>query len=344
MDIDYLLLLDCNDELKNTKDLIQVCSENKETVNTAFLLKQEWWSGQRDTYYNVRMLKPRDGWRYKGRVHEWLKNPKYEEMKEPVLRVENVSIYQDRTQDDDKSGRRFHRDKELLLQDHRDDPTDPRTVFYLAQTCSCLGHFEECLYYYKLRSTMVGFWEEVFHSLVRCGEMHENHLKNPWHCCIEFYMKALEHSKRAEVAVKIAEHYMGTKDWFLAYYFSKMACDMEFPQHCILFIDKLCYDYRRWRCLGVSAFYMTQLSSPSLAMHQFRDGKAATQTAIATGVNPGEDEKILKFYTDKEKELSTPKVPITKQQFIADFIKSNSSLGRKQCMGLAKKRWASRKA
>ena len=154
-DIDYAVLLDVNDELRGGDKLREFCKEYKDKKNTGFLVCQEWWSGKYDKYYNLRLIKTRQGWRYFGRVHEWMKNTKFENDEEAgkageyvVRTAEEIVLYQDRTADDDKSGKRFARDKELLLQDHKDDPLESRTVFYLAQTCGCLGHHEDAFYYY----------------------------------------------------------------------------------------------------------------------------------------------------------------------------------------------------
>ena len=173
-------MLDTNDELRGGEHLREFCKEYKDKPNTGYLVCQEWWSGKYDKYYNLRMVKPRQGWRYSGRVHEWMKNTKFENDEaacaagEKVIRVpKDLVLYQDRTQDDDKTGNRFARDKVLLLADHKDDPTEPRTVFYLAQTCACLNHLDDAYYYYKLRTTLEGFWEERFHAFLRCGELSE---------------------------------------------------------------------------------------------------------------------------------------------------------------------------
>lgn len=259
-DIDYLLLMDTNDEIRGGENLRKFCFTYKDKPNTGFLLCQEWFSGYYDKYYNVRMIKNRKGWRYRGRVHEYMKNTRYENDEaaqadgDVVIRIEqDVVLYQDRTQDDDKTGKRFIRDKALLLQDHLDDPTEPRTVFYLAQTCSCTGDAEESLKYYTLRTTLEGFWEERFHAYYRCGDLTES-LKQPWDVSMKWYMKAFEYASRAEPLIKIAEYYKD-KNWFLSFSFADMACKLVYPHHCILFVDKQAYEYKRWHVLGISGWY-----------------------------------------------------------------------------------------
>ena len=71
IDIDYLLLMDTNDELRGYKELRSILELN--TCKTVFMLCQEWWSGTSDKYYNLRVIKTKEKWRYVGAVHEYIK-------------------------------------------------------------------------------------------------------------------------------------------------------------------------------------------------------------------------------------------------------------------------------
>jgi glycosyltransferase involved in cell wall biosynthesis len=253
-DIDYLLLLDVNDELRGGAALRRFCEDKMSESNTGFLLCQEWWSGESNKYYNIRLIKARSGWRYEGKVHEWIKNNT--ENPPPVFRVTNDSIvlYQDRTKDDDKSSKRFIRDKEILLKEYALTPNDSRTTFYLAQTCACLHQYKEALKYYKLRSNMGDFEEEVFHSLLRCGEISLK-IGMSWYESFIWYIKAYEHSKRVEPLIHIAEYWRHKKEWLLAFNFINIACKLEYPQECLLFVDKHAYNYKRWHLMGIILCY-----------------------------------------------------------------------------------------
>jgi hypothetical protein len=93
------------------------------------------------------------------------------------------------------------------------------------------------------------------------------------------------------------------------------ACDLEYPYHCILFVDKGIYDYYRWHLMGIIAYYVGK----------FSEGKEASLKALQTGLNKVENEKILKFYTDREENLAKSQsdntaVPLqneTRVQFVA---------------------------
>ena len=353
--VNYLLLLDCNDELKGGKNLKVLANDFMDKKNNAFLVCQEWYTGVSDKYYNIRFVKNRCGWRYRGSVHEWMKDttkegpePAYEVIRIPDSM--NIVLYQDRTQDDDKTSKRFHRDRELLLKDYKENPEDTRTLFYLAQTCECLRNFEESLYYSKLRLEFVGFVEEVFHSYLRCGNLCLL-LDHSWEDSFGWYMKAYSHSLRAEPLVKIAdyyrymasqhdkdqnkkqeEHYKNEKIrekeegekyqrvvyqrafnhfWRVSYMFLHEACELEYPTHCILFVDKGVYDYYRWHLMGIVAFYVGK----------YEEGKSASLKALSTGINKIENEKILKFYTDREKKV----VPNDKDVFINRVVEDLKS-------------------
>jgi len=335
-EIDFLLLLDTNDELRDSGQLRDFCTQQKDTVNSGFLYCQEWWSGQYDKYFNIRLVKAHKGWRYRGSVHEWMKNTGVEEGEEPpVIRVpDSTVIYQDRTQDDDKSGKRFIRDKVLLLKDHNENPTDPRTSFYLAQTCACLNQLEDAFYYYKIRAGLDGFQEEKFHSLLRCGDLSEKLLLD-WHDSMTWYMKAFEHSQRVEPLLKIAEHYKYFKNWLLAFTFLNTACKLKYPNHAMLFVDKRSYDYKRWHLMGIVGFYC----------QQYAEGMDACDIAIKTGINKELDMKNMEHYKNHT-ESKGKKPNQTKKEFINEHMNTlkteNPTLSQKQLLSKCNKLWKKR--
>jgi glycosyltransferase involved in cell wall biosynthesis len=320
-DIDYILLLDTNDELRGGESLRKYCVDYFDKPNTAFLICQEWWSGQCDKYYNVRLVKARQSWRYRGRVHEWIKNTKYSTDKEQndagelVAKISgDVVLFQDRTQDDDKTSKRFIRDKQLLLEDYNENPDDTRTIFYLAQTCSCLNELEEALKYYEIRSKMDnGFWEEKFHSYLRCGNVSEK-LEYEWGKSMQYYISAYESYGRVEPLIKIIEYYKD-KNWLLCFTFAELACKLEYPD-CLLFVDKIAYDYERWHLLGIAGWYV----------QEYDKGKTGCLKALESGLGKSLDKHNLKFYTDRENEIEEKE----SQDVMNKLKEKHPGLSRKQ--------------
>ena len=337
-EIDYLLLMDINDELRGGQYLRKVTSEFSSKPQSAFLVCQQWYSGRLDYYYNVRFVKTRCGWRYKGRVHEYMQknNTSTTEVNDDtqnslVKLSDELILYQDRTKDDDKSAKRYARDKVLLLEDYKQNPKEPRTLFYLAQTCECLNQQDDAYYYYKLRSKEGGFQEEVFHALHRLGKISIRLKHDFYDSTIGWFMKAFEHSKRAEPLVDIADYYLEKKQWALGFNFASMACELTYPSNCLLFIDKNVYDYQRWHLLGIAGYYV----------QKYKEGKMGCLKAIEAGHNSELDKMNLTFYENIEKEEAQK--DMTKKQFFTAHEKQlrseNPKITEKQLNTKLKKMW-----
>ena len=304
---DYLLLLDCNDELKGGEKLRKFIN-NHNGVSSGFHVCQEWWNGTcLDKYYNIRLVKTKNDWRYKGAIHEFITSPVIEKIgPSSVLRLEGFTIYQDRTKDDDKSQKRFSRDEEILHAEYEEhlkewavDKTklpDTRNLFYYGQTCMCLGKNEKAYTIYKERCKLDGFLEEKYHSYFRCGELSRT-LSHSWEIALSWYLKAYEYSStifdhpRAEPLFRIAEYYRD-KNWEMAFMYLRRCCDLKFPDNAILFIDRRVYDYCRWHLMGIVAFYVKE----------FNIGKIACKMAIQAE-NNGIDKENLQKYEEVLKKL-----------------------------------------
>lgn len=285
---DFLLLLDCNDELKDGKNI-------RHFVNTytgkssAFHVCQEWWNGSSlDKYYNIRLLRSKAGWRYKGAIHEYISNPVCENDEnkikndEMVSRVFGFTLYQDRTLDDDKSFKRFARDEEVLEGEYQENIKlmkegklsiqDSRTVFYYGQTCMCLGKNEKAYRLYRERSELEGFTEERYHSYYRCGEL-SRALNHDWEESFLWYYKAYEYSAktfdipRAEPLFKIAEYYKD-KCPEISFLNLKRACELKYPDNAILFVDRRVYDYLRWNLMSSVGFNTKEINVGKFACYK----------------------------------------------------------------------------
>jgi glycosyltransferase involved in cell wall biosynthesis len=274
--IDFLMLFDCNDELRKGNVLKKICKHILHQKDTAWLIQQEWFHGASTKYYNVRLIRPMFGWRYVGAVHEYITNDKSEIAR---VKLDDVVLYQDRTSDDDKSAKRFHRDEKILLKEFEKDPTNPRTTFYLAQTYACLGRELDAYKYYKIRTTQKGFYEEIFVSWLKIGDIAkkftENNEKYPnnkihhpddteeitllrsfdWGVALFNYMKACEVMDRVEPFIGIARYYEKRNIWHMCYKFCKMALEIPFPKMCNLFVEESMYSRVRYELFCKSCLH-----------------------------------------------------------------------------------------
>ena len=326
-DIHYILMLDCNDELRGGSTLLAFCRENLFSCTHAWYVTQEWWSGTLQNYINRRLIRPRKGWRFKGVVHEFLENTK-----EPTIVRDRVPpqciLYQDRTQDDDKTRKRFARDLALLLDEHRKSPTDTRVLFYLAQTYGCLGDRLNAFKYYSLRSQYPHFPEERYESMLKCGRIIKHYVdiderlikeidalahinSEPaiekkkciqskldehrsigvftWEDALKWFLNGAQVFGRIEVYIEIAKYYTYRDQHNLAYTFLHTACIQDIPVDSCLFVEKNIYDYERWHLMGRVAYYVKQ----------YDEGERACILAIRSR-NQEIDKRNLLFYTNRK--------------------------------------------
>lgn len=270
IDVEYLLLMDSGDYMKNT-----ILSNLKED---AYIVKQRWTTNNSTVEFkNIRIIKNRSGWRYKGPVHEYLLHP--DDITPPDL---DIVIYQNRT-DNEKTFNRFEKDKELLWKEYKNNKT-PRTIFYLAQTLQCLNEYDKALELYKERCQIKEFDEEIFESYKRCGDI----LKLMNKSCESniYYMKSLDIMNRVEPLLRLSEYYAKKCNWILSYCFVKSACMLPYPDNCELFVDVDDYNYKRWHILGMVAYYVGK----------YDEGIEACKIAIDEGSHKELDMYNLSFY------------------------------------------------
>jgi hypothetical protein len=116
---------------------------------------------------------------------------------------------------------KWMRELELLRADYAEDPTNARTVMYLARGFHDLGIFVEAVHWYQLRLSMGGWDEELWDTRFRlgvtllasgrtaegCGQLWEAWGERPW---------------RAEPLGALAEHYRNNGRWELVW----QACEL----------------------------------------------------------------------------------------------------------------------
>lgn len=271
----YYLVLDAGDEVKLHRPLKDLA-----LGAPAYLVPQVWESTTVTRYFNIRLFKGCNGFKYRGKVHEYLETPHQVQDK-----LHDLEIYQDRRRKGcESSNKRWTRDLQLLRDEVQQEPENARAWFYLAQTYECLGQQASALSTYKVRSRMLGFYEERFMATLRVAMLHEK-LEHPWEKAFTWYMKAFNLIERVEPLVNIARHYLKLNQYSTSWWYINIACDLEYPKDNILFVDKDAYDYQRWHLMGIVAWYCTKL----------QQGETACQRAVRQK-DLTVDKANLKFY------------------------------------------------
>ena len=306
--VDFLLLLDCNDEIQNGNNLLNFIEEEKNTNTVGYYMTQKWWNGMsHDTYLNIRLIKTKNNWKYHSPIHEWIGCEDPIKKKFPYRQVPDVIIYQDRTQDDDKSPKRYLKDElvfesEIIRETRERGKTDSRTLFYYGQTCLCLGKHEKAYKIYRERCDVEGYTEETFHSYMRCGDL-TNRMGHEWEESLLWYLKSYEYScknfinPRLEPLYKIVEYYFNLflktnskEHWEMGYIYALRMINLIFPYECSLFVDSRIYEYKRWNLLA-------NMCARRKETHIREIGLQSVVKALKTENNV-EDLKILQTLTD----------------------------------------------
>jgi len=252
---DFMIMPDAEWYIHNAAELIDFCKRHKDYVppgaqGGCYLIRI---LNQAVDFYQPRLVRCASNVRFCGRVHEVLNQ-------QPSDKVP-ANVYFDlrpSKKGQEKSQDRWQRDLGMLLKDYEEDPTNPRTVFYLGQTCQFLDDWEQAVYYYKERLELIGWDEERYMAAYRLGvaiaKLSGINDAYSWYQALHYYLKAHQmRPHRAEPLVRIAEYYVKENQKAIAYIFAHRAATLPYPDYDILFIEKGAYDYLRYDLLGQCA-------------------------------------------------------------------------------------------
>lgn len=137
-------------------------------------------------------------WRYEGVTHEYpySDGPDVQENLDALVIKDHA--------DGGCRGDKFERDAQLLRRELERDPTNPRTVFYLANTERDLGHAREAVELYERRAAMGGWGEEVYCSLLEAGILRADE-EEDWPGAMDTFSRAWEsRPSRLEACYELA--------------------------------------------------------------------------------------------------------------------------------------------
>ena len=285
----FFLMPDAEWYMKNLEGLLGFCKEHRDDYdeqkgNGAYLLRITHPSLD---FYTPRLLRNIKALRFVGAVHEVVMPA--------AIHVAPKDVYFElgsTKRGMDKSRNRWIRDRELLLAEYEKNPTDTRTLFYLAQTCDCLGKTKEAYRYYKERIEFKAWHEEdciAHYRLAQVVERLDNSEKG-WQEALSYYLKAFAICPtRIEPLIKIAAHYWQNGQHALSYLFALHAGQLPYPEKDILFIEKNVYSYERYEILSKAAWYVGE----------YEKGEWATRQALRQKPEEPHLLRNLAFYIEK---------------------------------------------
>lgn len=175
-------------------------------------------------------------WRYVGRTHEYLT---CDEVAQHAL-LDTLAVHHHA--DGGTRHEKFTRDLALLEAAAREDRTDTRTLFYLAQTRQALGDVEGALATFRRRIELGGWEEEVFWSLYQIGRILDG--RGEWVHAAQAYLSAWEfRPHRAEPLFRLAAGHRAHAHHLTAQIFGERAAAIPLPVGDRLFVERWIYDW-----------------------------------------------------------------------------------------------------
>jgi len=282
----FLVMLDAEWYTYNVNELMRFCELHKNYISPnctgSCYLMRLFSLADSINNYTPRLIRQGYNVRYVGVVHESIPN------RASGIVPDSVYFeYRPQQCGQDKTKARLVRDYALLKKHLDDNPTDMRTMFYLAQTCQFMNEWEEAIFYYQKRLDRGALCEEKYLAAYRIGCAIEHILAEGsitqyrWEDAFNYYLIA--HTMlpcRAEPLFRIACHYIRQNQHAVAYLFAIRAAELPYPSNHSLFVENKIYNYLRYDILGQSALYA----------EEYAIGKAAVLKAME--VDP-ESEHLL---------------------------------------------------
>lgn len=199
-------------------------------------------------YYNLRFFRADLNYRSIGATHEYWGCDNI--FPSPLSTV----MIDDRGDGGSKSDK-FSRDIKLLLKGLEEEPNNERYMFYLAESYRNSGDVENALEWYQKRILAKGFFEEVYISYQKRGELWMA-INQPEKAIIE-WMKAYECiPARSETLSRIVQYYRQIGDHNSCFLYLEKALSIPYPEDCILFIEHPVYHYELAEEFSTIAYYL----------------------------------------------------------------------------------------
>jgi len=260
----FMLMPDAEWYLVNGHKLVEFCEQHKHESHASYMVRILHPTMD---FYTQRLMRVRERCRFAGVVHESVTKVTFEKLPPDIFFDLRVS-----TKGAQKTAARWHRDKELLLKEFKEQPESARTCFYLAQTYDCLDDMETAAQYYRMRTQLAGWDEENFMGWYRLGAVLEKlpvEKGGGWLAALECYLRAYNmRPTRIEPLMKIAFHYLRENNHPLAFLFAQRACQIPYPAQDVLFVEKEVYEFTRYDVLGQCAWYAGEYEAGEKAVRE----------------------------------------------------------------------------
>jgi tetratricopeptide (TPR) repeat protein len=173
-------------------------------------------------------------WRYVGVTHEYLDTSGRRIERLPPLQFHNLA-------DGHSRADKHRRDRRLLEAELVERPDDPRTLFFLGQTCRGMGDIDAALGYYRRRVGLGGRDEEAFYAQYQIGMLETD---RDWATAVDELVRSSElRPTRAEPLFRLAVGHRRRGQWAEAYGSAQRGMALPRPTDEVLFVSPWVYHW-----------------------------------------------------------------------------------------------------
>jgi glycosyltransferase involved in cell wall biosynthesis len=252
----FTLMLSADEEVRNPAEVrtfLEQCRYARGTQHGAYPVVMN--TGVK--FDSVRLARVDAGWRYRGRVHEYLAPPDG-----PYTSLYRSEIPFDVAFNATDGPRRFQSQffiRQILEEDLAKDGNDTRSIYYLARTNSGINNHSEAYRYYDMLSRRSKWDEEIYHGMVMKA-LESKFLDTHWHDRQTMLLDAFNYKPNNMDALHaLAQDHFDSGRFQLAYVFALRAVAVPMPpslstiENVLLRPTKYLYDYEGHRLLGFAA-------------------------------------------------------------------------------------------
>lgn len=220
---DYLLLIDADMTVKELGALPDLTADAYNLRDTGAL-----------DYGVIRLVRGDRRWWYEGATHEYIATDG--DFTQESLKAWGIEHHTDGSSRGDK----LVRDAGILKRALVEDPSNPRSVFYLAQTYRDLGRPDAAIKYYRRRVEMSGWDEEVFYANFQEGVLR---IDQDLDSGVAVLLEAWERRpSRAEPLYELARAHRQRDRLAVAYLFATRGLEIPYPTD-LLFVHRWIYEW-----------------------------------------------------------------------------------------------------
>jgi tetratricopeptide (TPR) repeat protein len=151
---------------------------------------------------------------------------------------------------------KFLRDAKLLEEDLIENPDNPRSYFYLAQSYRDANDIPNAIKNYEIRSNMNKGWiDEVYISLLELGKIYST-LPAYFHKVENTLLRAfIINTNRSEALIYLSKFFREQDEYFKSFLYSNIAIQILKPKDA-LFIEHACYTWKPLDEFAISAYFI----------------------------------------------------------------------------------------